>query len=270
MTQTTFWKPLTIAALLLAASAVPARASNITLGDLTVDEAYDIDDPLHGYCGTSYATSPCVDNGVLTPFNPADIAGGFSFASDPKSLTGASWLIAILVPNTVVGYGSQTFTVNETAGSNNTAKSVTAVKVSTNWTSGDLANYLGLTSSKPANPFNAFAQIADAGVTAFAVYVANLGSVTLYNQPNAISPPQPLLTLSGSPISTGLEITSFLTSTSVTCGATGCPGGGKTIGTPPSSVLQAQGTTTVPEPATAMMLALGIGACVARRRKLAA
>jgi len=251
------------------AIASQARADEI----LTVDQAFDLGDPLHGYCGTSYVGSSCTDNGTVTPFSPADIAAGFGFAADPKSISGGSWLIAILVPQNITGSGSETFTVGETAGAGNTAKTVSAIKVGTTWSSGDLASYLGLTSSTPANKFGAFAVAGDSGVSAFDVYVANLGAATLFNQTNAVTPPQPLLTLGGSPIVAGLDITAFLTSTSVSCSSTGCAGGGKTVATAPSSVLQSGGTTKVPEPTTFSLLTAGIVAVVAgriRRRRILA
>ena len=45
------------------------------------------------------------------------------------------------------------------------------------WTSGDLAAFLGLPTSKPANPFGAFSVGLDTGVTGFYVYVADLGTM---------------------------------------------------------------------------------------------
>src|SRR5215472_12188982 len=121
--------------------------------------ATTIDDPLHGFCGSSASTSTCADNGTITPFSSL---GKFGFYASPDALTGTDWLIAILVPTDISGAGSMNFKVNETAGAGNTAKTnVAANLVSGTWTSGDLADFLtsyGLSASNatPANPFNAF------------------------------------------------------------------------------------------------------------------
>src|SRR5207245_998300 len=160
---------------------------------LSVDDA-PIDDPLHGFCGGTYSTSACVDNGIITPFGPGALAGGFGFASDPGSLSGNDWIVSILVPNSLAGADTDTFTVSNTAGTaaGNTAHTNVAAALRGLWTSGDLASFLGLSSSKPANAFNAFAVAADAGVTGFFVYVADLGPMTLLNQLGSTAPAPPI------------------------------------------------------------------------------
>jgi len=233
---------------LVALGSGAARADEIVL---PVDSA-PIDDPLHGFCGGSYATSVCTDNGVITPFAAADIAGGFGFASDPGALRG-DWLVALLVPNTIAGADNQTFNVSNTAGTatGNTANTNISAGLRGLWTSGDLASFLNLQGSNPANKFSAFAVALDTGVTGFYVYVADLGTMTLLNQAGSTAPAPPILTLSGSSIQSGIEITSFLA------------GNTQTVATSASSVLQA-----VPESPSLLLFATGLGFLAMTRRRI--
>ncbi|HYM24494.1 MAG TPA: PEP-CTERM sorting domain-containing protein [Vicinamibacterales bacterium] len=248
----------------IAAFALFATCGQAWASDIIIDaDNAPVDDPLHGYCGSSYAGSSCTDNGVITPFGPGGIAGGFGFASDPLNLSGSKWLIDILVPTNITGAGSEAFTVNKIDGGTGITPTSTSAVNEGVWSTGDLASFLGLPNSKPANKIGAFAVGADSAVTGFYVYQALFncpsgGAACLYNQPNSISPPAPLLTITGSSILPGVEITSFLVGTS----------GKSTVATAPSSVLQATGTTTVPEPTTFAMLLAGFGACVVARRRL--
>jgi hypothetical protein len=221
---------------------------------LPVDSA-PIDDPLHGFCGASYSSSSCIDNGVITPFQSDALNGGFGFASDPGALSGTDWLVGILVPNNLAGADSGAFTVSNTAGTvpGNTAHNNVSATLRGLWTSGDLATFLGLSGSKPANPFNAFAVGVDTGVNGFFVYVADLGPMTLLNQTGSTAPAPPILTLGGTSLQYGTEITSFL------LGAT------QTVATAPSSVLQ-----NVPEPSTLLLFGLGIGLVGLTRYRLSA
>src|SRR5215471_11196150 len=97
-----------IALLTLGISAAPSQARATT-----------IDDPLHGFCGSSASSSSCTDNGTITSFSSLT---SFGFYASPDALTGTDWLIAILVPTNISNAGSMNFTVNETAGAGNNAK----------------------------------------------------------------------------------------------------------------------------------------------------
>ena len=163
---------------------------------------------------------------------------------------------------------STNFTVNETQGTYGGGDGHTQAVITTSlglWSSGDLSAFLfpklalpGLSKSSPANPFSAFTVGADSGITGFDVYLADLGAAILLNQSGSSYPVEPTLTLGGSTIQTGFEITSFLV------------GSRNTVATAPSSVLQA-GTTTVPEPGTSVLLGIGFIAIVmaSRRTRLA-
>ncbi|HET9833237.1 MAG TPA: PEP-CTERM sorting domain-containing protein [Vicinamibacterales bacterium] len=229
----------------------------------------EIQDPLHGFCGASASSSTCSDNGTITPFSSL---GSFGFYASPDDLNGTNWLVAILVPTNVAGAGSESFTVSETAGAGNTAKaSVAANLLAGTWTSGDLADFLAsgfaidASNSTPANPFNAFTVMNNSAVTGFYVYVADLGAAELFKQSGSSAPDAPLLTLGGSAISSGMEITSFLLNAH--------PGDNQpNVATAPSGVLLANGdccTVTitdaaVPEPASLLLLGTGV-AVIARR-----
>src|SRR5215831_20168716 len=101
--------------------------------------ATTIDDPLHGFCGTSASTSTCADDNTITPFSSLS---SFGFYASPDALTGTDWLIAILVPSDISTLGLN-FSLDETAGAGNTGQTGVAAKpVTGTWTSGDLADFL--------------------------------------------------------------------------------------------------------------------------------
>jgi hypothetical protein len=151
-----------------------------------------IDDPLHGFCGTSAGASTCIDNGTITPTSSL---GQFGFYASPDNLTGTDWLIAILVPTNIANSDSFSFTVDETAGSGNTAKNdVASSLVATVFdsTDGDLATYLGANTGygitpSNTNPQNSWGSLTNLGtsavfptITGFRVYLIDLDAATLF------------------------------------------------------------------------------------------
>jgi hypothetical protein len=234
--------------------------------------ATTIDDPLHGFCGTSASSSSCSDDNTITPFSTL---GSFGFYASPDALTGTDWLVAILVPTSFTNDpASLNFSLSETPGAGNTAKSgVSANLVTGTWTAGDLADFLtgaygtSAANTTPANPFSAFTVENDSSVSGFYAYVADLGAAELFKQADSSSPDAPLLTLKGS-LAPGMEITSFLL---------GAHPGDKqpNVATAPSGVLLANGDccsvsvtdTAVPEPTTILLLGTGIGFVATRIRR---
>src|SRR3954447_21309154 len=97
----------------------------LTLTASTARATSLIDDPLHGFCGTSWTASTCSSNssytgGAITPFSSLTT---FGFIADVNNVVGTDYLIAILVPDTL---SSQTFILNETLNGNPVNSNVTA------------------------------------------------------------------------------------------------------------------------------------------------
>lgn len=176
--------------------AIAAGASVAAFGQTT-----DLD-PLHGYCSVG-----CADNGNESPTTQDPITGfGFTISPGPNS---GDLLIDILVPNNEEVYTSYAITGSDSSGS----VSATATKVSaTDWTSGGLDSYLGLSAS-PANPFGAFSDgLAYSNAytfpynTGFSVYQVDLGTVTL----EGASDPSVSPLLDTTALPTGTYIVGFL------------------------------------------------------------
>ena len=149
----------------------PAHASTLTT------------DPLHGFC-----TAGCADNGTNTPItsNPPT---GFGFTISPKAATG-DFMIDVLVPTTqVMNPSSLSFGITGIQGgiSNNSNISGTAsLFSSTAWSSGSLADYLGISASPSTS--NRIGAYKDGG-SSFYVYTADLGQNHLQTNPNYPSGP---------------------------------------------------------------------------------
>jgi PEP-CTERM motif len=203
---------------------------------------------LHGFCGASAATSTCTDNGTITPTsqNPL-LEFGFTRSPDSNSgLTSPTFELVALVPDTAAGAGSQTLTYTGTGTGVTTATTLSLVG---DFTSGTLDAFLGLTKVSgggPANPISGFeAGETNQGLpsTGFDVYDANFGSV-------AFGSPDPTFAPSGGfngALIQGTEIYALIE---------GPATGQRQDATALSSTIIVA-TTSVPEPATWAMMALG-------------
>jgi hypothetical protein len=200
-------------------------------------------DSLHGYCA---GTGQCVDNGTNSPTSinpPSDF--GFTVASGPTS---GDFVVDLLVPNNEEA-GITTFGITGTLPGTATLFSPT------DWTSGQLDAYLGISAS-PTNPIGAFlpsTQALDPGATGFSVYQADLGTFTLQSPSNPNV--SPLENLSQS-LPEGSYIVGFLNE-----GTSGNPNWTATANS--AAIFE---TSAVPEPSYSLLLGLGlIGVPVARR-----
>jgi hypothetical protein len=184
-------------------------------------------DTLHGFC------SGCSDNGTNTPTTLNPPSFGFSGSAG----TSGNFFLDILIPNNQdPSPSSLSFGVSGDLTGTATLFSTTA------WTSGFLADYLGVTGS-PANPIGAYlpsTQALDSGATGFFVYQAALGPATVGHPGNG-----PHMTL-GSTIPVGSYLVAFIDNGSATANSAAIfetgPGG------PPS----------VPEPSSLLLLVPGL------------
>lgn len=136
--------------------------------------AQALDDPLHGYVEIN-GTPTNTDTGTISPFNVgAPGVQGFGFFASPAPQTGVLDIVVLEPTNISV--------TNPTSISGNVGNGATFTSKGT-WSSGDLATFLALPNSSPANPFAAFssADSADPNGTpsAFNVFLTDLGTQTL-------------------------------------------------------------------------------------------
>ena len=139
---------------------------------------------LHGFCGPSFAGSPCTDNGTITPVT-GDTLLQFGFHRDPDSNHGLvapiSFELVALVPSNDPGAGTQM--ISETGTGTSVTGSQTLVLQPGVFNSGTLDSFLGFTRiGGPDNPIGGFldgeSNQGIPGVTGFNVYLFDFGSVT--------------------------------------------------------------------------------------------
>jgi hypothetical protein len=211
---------------------------------------------LHGYCVAP--TSPCIDNGTITPTtnNPPYFA--FSFSGNASKNGSGDFLLVGLVPDNHNSGFSLTLD-----GTNTTDSSVPGALVSpTEWMNPPthfLSDYL-TTPTFPHNshPIDAYlpsTQGVDPGANGYFVYFFDFGAFDYKTAPG-----DPTFSVGSGAVPQGMVFLAALVNSD----------GVVTVDTPNSaSILEADPTSSVPEPETLLMLGSGIiGLAGVLRRKI--
>ena len=208
-----------------------------------------VPDPLHGYCSVG-----CIDNSINSPTSQNPITG-FGFTVSPGSTPVPGDLVVdVLVPDNKQTAGAS-YHITGTVGIGSGTGTLFSA---TDWVSGDLATYLGISAS-PTNSIGAFLPSTVAlvpGATGFSVYQVDLGSTTLLSSatPNV----SPLMNIVAIP--KGSYIVGFLTPAA----------GGGIIATANSGAIFETGDAPppIPEPSSIVLLgSLTVGLATLLKRK---
>ena len=135
-----------------------------------------VEDPLHGMCNGT-GTGTCIDNGTNTPLGNSTT---FGFSISPGAQTG-TLVVDILVPSNY----AIPLPFALTTGGGATSLGTASLFSSTAWSSGNLANYLGISAS-PNNPIGGYlsaTDVQDPGAMGFYVFQGTVNTAVFFPGP---------------------------------------------------------------------------------------